>query len=198
MTAGPEPIFFENAAALRDRLERNHATATELLVGFHKVGSGNAGLRWNEVVDEVLCYGWIDSVRRGIDDERYMNRITPRKPGSTWSAVNIRRVAELIDEGRMRPAGLAAFEVRKQADGGSYSYEVSPELGAAFEAAFRANPDAWERFQQQPASYRRTATWWVVSAKREDTRRHRLAELIDTSARGERLRQFSRGRPAGS
>ena len=98
----------------------------------------------------------------------------------------------------MRPPGLAAFEARKQADGGSYSYEVSPELGAAFEAAFRARSDAWERFQRQSASYRRAATWWVVSAKSEDTRQRRLAQLIDTSARGERLRQFSRDRPAGS
>ena len=98
----------------------------------------------------------------------------------------------------MRPPGLAAFEARKQADGGSYSYEVSPELGAAFEAAFRARSDAWERFQRQSVSYRRAATWWVVSAKSEDTRQRRLAQLIDTSARGERLRQFSRDRPAGS
>lgn len=194
MAAEPDPIFFKDAAALREWLERNHESATELWVGLYRVGTGKAGLRWADIVDEALCFGWIDSVRRSIDDERYMNRITPRRRGSTWSAVNIRRVGELIAEGRMRPAGLAAFEARKQADGGAYSYEVSPELSAAFEAAFRENPAAWERFQRLPASYRRTATWWVTSAKREDTRRRRLAQLIAASERGERLPQFDRRR----
>lgn len=192
MTDRPEPIFFPDAAALREWLERNSATAPELLVGFHKVGTGNAGLRWADAVDEALCVGWIDGVRRRIDDDRYVIRFTPRKPRSTWSAVNIRRAGELIAAGRMRPAGLAAFEARNQPDGGSYSYEVSAELGATFEAAFREHPAAWECFQQQPASYRRAATWWVTSAKRDDTRQRRLAQLIDTSARGERLRHLDR------
>ncbi len=194
MAVEPEPIFFADAAALRAWLEQHHATATELWVGFYRVGAGRAGLRWEEAVDEALCVGWIDSVRRRIDDARYTNRLTPRKPGSTWSAINIRRAGELIAEGRMRPAGLAAFEARERRDGGSYSYEVSPALGAAFEAVFREHPAAWEQFQRLPASYRRTATWWVTSAKREDTRQRRLAQLIDASARGERVPQFDRRR----
>jgi len=194
MSQQPVPIFFDDAVALRAWLDEHAATAADLWVGLYKVGTGKAGLRWPELVDEVLAVGWIDAVRKTIDDERYMIRVAPRKPGSTWSQVNIRRVAELTAEGRMRPAGIAAYEARKQTDGASYSYERNPELSAEQEAEFRANPAAWDAFNAQPASYRRSATWWVVSAKREDTRSRRLAELIDVSTRGERLRQFSRNR----
>lgn len=197
MTAAPEPIYFADAVALRDWLERHHQTATELIVGFHKVATGNAGLRWAEAVDEALCVGWIDGVRRRVDDDRYVIRFTPRTPTSTWSRVNIRRVGELDAEGRLRPAGRAAFETRKQQDDGAYSHEVAPELGEAFEAVFRACPAAWLHFQQQPVSYRRAATWWVVSAKRDDTRQRRLAQLIDISTRAERLPHLDRRGPRG-
>ncbi|MCO5176287.1 MAG: YdeI/OmpD-associated family protein [Thermomicrobiales bacterium] len=194
MSQQPDPIYFADAAALRAWLDEHAATASDLWVGLYKVSSGKAGMRWPELVDEVLAVGWIDATRKTVDDERYVIRIVPRKTGSRWSQVNIQRVAELTVVGRMRPAGLAAFEARKQIDGAAYSYERTVELSAEQETEFRANPAAWTYFNAQPASYRRAAIWWVVGAKRDDTRERRLAELITISARGERLRQFQRKR----
>jgi uncharacterized protein YdeI (YjbR/CyaY-like superfamily) len=188
------PTFFPTPADLRAWLERNHETETELLVGFYKKGSGKPSITWPELVDEALCFGWIDGVRRGIDDESYTIRLTPRKPTSNWSSVNIKRVGELTKEGRMRPAGLAAFSRRSEERSGIYSYEQrkNAKLEPDQEREFRANAAAWSFFQAQPAGYKRTATHWVVSAKREDTRRKRLATLIDDSANGRRLRQLTR------
>lgn len=194
MNTQPDPIYFADPAALRAWLDEHAAEATDLWVGLYKVGTGKAGIRWPELVDEVLAVGWIDATRKAVDDERYMIRIVPRKTGSKWSQVNVSRVAELTAEGRMRPTGLAAFEARKQGDSASYSYEQDSELNAEQEAEFRAHPEAWTYFNEQPASYRRSATWWVVGAKRDDTRERRLAQLIAVSARGERLRQFQRFR----
>jgi uncharacterized protein YdeI (YjbR/CyaY-like superfamily) len=149
-------------------------------------------------VDAALCFGWIDGIRKRIDDQRYMIRFTPRKPGSTWSAVNINRVEELMRQGLMRPAGLKAFEERAAEKSGIYSYEQKDgvQLDAADEAQFRANEPAWDFFQSQPASYRRAALWWVVSAKKDETRRKRLANLIEYSAQGQTLPSLTRRSPA--
>jgi len=181
-----KPTFFATPAELRQWLDRNHATATELLVGFYKRGSGKASITWQELVDEELCFGWIDGVRQGIDEVRYSNRITPRKPRSTWSAVNIARAQELIRLGRMHPAGMAAFERRTEERSAIYSYEQrkSARLDPAAERSFRANKKAWTFFQAQAPGYRQAATWWVISAKREETRKKRLATLIADSALG--------------
>jgi uncharacterized protein YdeI (YjbR/CyaY-like superfamily) len=189
-----EPTFFPTPADLRDWLERNHEKENELLVGFYKKGSGKPSITWPELVDEALCFGWIDGIRRGIDEESYTIRLTPRKPTSNWSSVNIRRVGELTSEGRMTPAGLAAFEKRSEHRSGIYAYEQRKQakLEPDQEREFRANAEAWSFFQAQPAGYRQTATYWVVNAKREETRRKRLATLIDDSASGRRLRHLTR------
>ena len=189
-----EPTFFPTPADLRAWLEENHETETELLVGFYKKGSGKRSITWPELVDEALCFGWIDGIRRRIDDESYTIRLTPRKPASTWSSVNIKRVGELTKEGRMRPAGLAAFERRTEDRSGIYSYErrKAATLEPDQEREFRANAEAWRFFQLQPAGYRQTATHWVVSAKRDETRRKRLSTLIEDSANGRRLRHLTR------
>jgi uncharacterized protein YdeI (YjbR/CyaY-like superfamily) len=188
------PIFFATVGELRDWLERNHATATELFVGFYKRGSGKASITWQELVDEELCFGWIDGVRKGIDDLSYSNRITPRKPRSTWSAINIARARELIRLGRMRPAGLKAFERRTEERSAIYSYEQRKDarLEPQAEKAFRANKKAWAFFQAQPPSYQRAAIWWVISARREETRQKRLATLIRESQNGLTIGPLSR------
>lgn len=189
-----KPLFFAKPADFRDWLEANHETATELWVGFYKKGSGKPSITWPESVDEALCVGWIDGIRKSIDDESYMIRFTPRKRTSTWSAVNIARVAELTAERRMRPAGLAAFENRSEARSGIYAYEQrkNAAFGKAAEKQFRGAPAAWKFFQAQPAWYRKTATWWVVSAKHEETRQKRLATLIADSKAGRTIRQLTR------
>jgi uncharacterized protein YdeI (YjbR/CyaY-like superfamily) len=188
------PIFFATVGELRDWLERNHATATELFVGFYKRGSGKASITWQELVDEELCFGWIDGVRKGIDDLSYSNRITPRKPRSTWSAINIARAKELIRLGRMRPAGLKAFERRTEERSAIYSYEQRKDarLEPQAEKAFRANKKAWAFFQAQPPSYQRAAIWWVISARREETRQRRLATLVRESQNGLTIGPLSR------
>ena len=180
-----DPVFFATCEGFRSWLDANHASATELLVGFYKRGSGKPGLTWPESVDEALCYGWIDGRRRGLDAESYTIRFTPRKPRSKWSAVNLRRVPELVAEGRMLPAGLAAYERRVEA---GYSYErAAPAFSAEHEARFRADPGAWVFWEAQPPGYRRLNTFRVVSAKREETRHRRLERLIEACVRGERL-----------
>jgi uncharacterized protein YdeI (YjbR/CyaY-like superfamily) len=194
MLAQVKPTFFAKPAELRDWLERNHATANELLIGFYKRGSGKPSITWQELVDEELCYGWIDGVRKGIDDISYANRITPRTPRSTWSAINIARAKELIRLGRMRPAGLKAFERRTDERSAIYSYEQrkNARLDPAAERSFRGKRKAWTFFEAQPASYRRAAIWWVISAKREETRQKRLATLIGDSQNGRTIGPLSR------
>jgi uncharacterized protein YdeI (YjbR/CyaY-like superfamily) len=184
-----EPTFFATPADFGAWLQQHHETEKELLVGFYKRGSGRPSLTWPESVDEALCFGWIDGVRRSRDEESYTIRFTPRKPGSTWSAVNVGRVEELTRLGRMRPAGLAAFEKRSEAKTGTYAYEQKEgaELEKAEEKQLCANKAAWEFFQAQPPWYRRNAIWRVVSAKKEETRTKRLAKLIEESAQGRRL-----------
>lgn len=188
------PTFFATLAEFGAWLEDHHAQATELWVGFHKRGSGLPSMTWPEAVDEALCFGWIDGVRKSLGESSYVIRFTPRKVRSTWSAVNISRVQELREEGRMRPAGLAAFAERTEEKSGIYAYEQGdiPELGDAYERQFRATHAAWEFFQAQAASYRKAAIWWVVSAKREATRQKRLATLIDDSAAGRRVTLLTR------
>jgi len=184
-----EPIYFDSPAAFRDWLEQNHAGETEVLVGFWKAATGRPSLTWSESVDEALCYGWIDGVRRRVDDERFSIRFTPRQARSKWSLVNVRKVAELTAQGRMRPAGVAAFEARREQDTGVYSFESSraAELDAAAEARFRSEPQAWEWFERQAPSYRRAALHWVTSAKRPETRERRLDLLIVDSKAGLRV-----------
>jgi len=181
--------FFATPDKWRRWLGKNHARATEVWVGFHRKGSGTRSITWPEAVDEALCFGWIDGIRKSIDETRYTNRFTPRKKGSNWSHVNIARVAALTKEGRMQPPGIAAFEARVAGKSGVYSFEQrqTATLGDDFERQFRANAKAWAFFESQAPSYRRTATFWVMSAKQEATRERRLASLIADSAAGRRV-----------
>jgi uncharacterized protein YdeI (YjbR/CyaY-like superfamily) len=185
--------FFATPAHFRDWLEEHHHRNTELLVGFYKKGSGKPSITWPESVDAALSFGWIDGVRRRIDDETYSIRFTPRKARSVWSAVNIRRVEELRRLGLMRPAGIKAFEARLAERSAIYSFE---QQNIAFESAqerqFRANKAAWTFFQAQAPWYQRAATWWVVSAKREETKVKRLATLIADSSAKRTLRHLTR------
>ena len=184
-----KPTFFASPSELRQWFVKHHATAQELLVGYHRKVSGRPTITWPESVAEALCFGWIDGIRRRIDDERYTIRFTPRRRGSSWSAMNIRMVQELEAAGRMMPAGRAAFESRKSADPAGYSYERRGE--AVFDERrlkrFKKNKAAWAFFEAQPPGYRKTITWWVMSAKQEDTRDRRLAKLIASSAAGKRV-----------
>ena len=189
-----EPIFFETPADLRAWLEEHHADRSELLVGFHKKGTGRPSLTWPESVDQALCFGWIDGVRRSLDEHSYTIRFTPRKARSTWSAINIRRAEELIEAGLMNPAGLAALERRSDDRSRIYAYEqrAQAKLDPAAEKEFRANRKAWAFFSEQAPWYRRNATYWVISAKKEETRRKRLRTLIEDSAAGRTLRHLTR------
>jgi uncharacterized protein YdeI (YjbR/CyaY-like superfamily) len=183
-----QPHFFKTPADFRKWLAKNHASATELLVGFYKKDSGKPSITWPESVDEALCFGWIDGVRRRIDDVSYSIRFTPRKKTSTWSAINIARIAELTKVGRMQPAGLRAFEHRREEKSGIYAYENEERtLSADDEKTFRANKKAWEFFNAQPPGYRRQSIYWITSAKKDETRARRLATLIEDSANGRRL-----------
>ncbi|MGH3005729.1 MAG: YdeI/OmpD-associated family protein [Gaiellaceae bacterium] len=189
-----KPTHFAAPSEFRAWLEEHHATAAEVWVGFYKKGTGKPSMSWSEAVDEALCFGWIDSRQQGVDDESYVIRFTPRKPRSNWSLVNIRKVEELTREGRMRPAGLETFERRSGDRSGIYSYEQrkAAALGEAFERRFRDNAKAWEFFQAQAPSYRRTAVWWVVSAKQAETREKRLVTLIEDSEYGRTLKHLTR------
>jgi uncharacterized protein YdeI (YjbR/CyaY-like superfamily) len=188
------PIFFRTSAAFRRWLERHHASATELWVGFYKKGSGRPSMTYAESVDEALCFGWIDGVRKSVDADRYVNRFTPRRPGSVWSVINTRRARALIAEGRMHPAGVAAFKTRDPKRSGLYSFEQrkTAALARLETAAFKASKAAWRFFESQPPGYRRLATWWVISAKRPETRVRRLQTLIDDSAAGRRIGPLQR------
>lgn len=189
-----EPIYFATPEAFRAWLAERHETAGELWVGFHKRSSGTPSMTWPEAVDEALCVGWIDAVRKSIDAQRYMIRFTKRRPNSIWSSVNIARVEVLTAEGRMQPAGLRAFAGRKEARSGIYSHEQTefPEIPPDDEREFRHNAAAWDFFQSCPGWYRKAAIWSILSAKRDETKRKRLAELIDCSARGETVPRFTR------
>jgi uncharacterized protein YdeI (YjbR/CyaY-like superfamily) len=193
-----KPTFFETPADFRAWLAKNHASKTELLVGFYKKGSDRPSITWPESVDEALCYGWIDGVRKSIDGESYTIRFTPRRSGSVWSTVNVNRVRALTDLGRMRPAGLAAFRARKEGKSGIYSHEQkNVELTQPYLGLLRANRKAWEFFEKQAGSYRKAAIWWVTSAKKEETRQRRLDSLIAYSVKGEKVPQFTWKKSAG-
>jgi uncharacterized protein YdeI (YjbR/CyaY-like superfamily) len=181
--------FFRSPSDFRKWLAQHHVTARELCVGYYKKNSGKRSITWSESVDEALCFGWIDGIRKSRDDLSYTIRFTPRKPKSTWSAVNIRRVQELARDRRMQPAGRKAFERRTPEKSGIYSYEnrKNAVLNKSAEKQFRSSHAAWDFFQAQPPSYRQTAIWWVVSAKKEETRQTRLKKLIGNSACGKRL-----------
>lgn len=183
-----KPRFFATPEAFRAWLEKHHATEKELLVGYYKKDSGKKSITWPESVDEALCYGWIDGVRRSIDEISYTIRFTPRNVKSKWSAVNIKRVAELTKLGRMKPEGLAVFEKRAASQAEGYSYERKDgQFDPAMEKRFRANHQAWTFWEAQPPYYRRTLTHWVTSAKKEETRETRLEKLIAASAAGHRI-----------
>jgi uncharacterized protein YdeI (YjbR/CyaY-like superfamily) len=179
-------IYFASTAEWRDWLREHHALATEVLVGFHKRRTGAPSLTWSESVDEALCFGWIDGVRKRLDDDRYTIRFTPRKPTSTWSAVNVAKMNELEAAGRMTAAGRAAFRRRREDRTATYSYEQRhlAAFDLAAERRFRANRKAWSYWQAQAPSYRKNATFWVMSAKRAETRERRLSKLIEDSAAG--------------
>jgi uncharacterized protein YdeI (YjbR/CyaY-like superfamily) len=189
-----EPTFFATPAEFRAWLEEHHDSERELHVGYYKKGTGRPSMTWPESVDQALCFGWIDGVRRSLGEEAYTIRFTPRQARSTWSAVNLKRVPELIEAELMRPAGMRAYEARTEDRSQIYSYEQRGDaaLSAEQEERFRAQPAAWDFFQAQPAGYRKTATWWVVSAKKEETRAKRLATLIEDSAAGRRIAQLTR------
>jgi uncharacterized protein YdeI (YjbR/CyaY-like superfamily) len=184
-----EAIFFSSPGELRAWLEEHHATASELWVGYYKKATGRPSVTWSEVVDEALCFGWIDGKVQRIDEQRHRQRLTPRKRNSNWSAVNIAKVAELRAQGRMTAAGESAFAARREDRSAVYSYERrhEAEFDAEQKKTFRANAAAWKWFSAQSQSYRATATFWVVSAKRPDTRARRLATLIECSADGRRV-----------
>ena len=189
-----DPVYFASPAEFRAWLALHHDSERELLVGFHKKGTGRPSMTWAESVDEALCYGWIDGVRRSVDAERYTIRFTPRTASSTWSLVNVRRAEALIESGRMQPAGMRAFEARQPDRTGVYSFEQRAEaaLDGAMVERFRANEAAWAFWEAQPPGYRRTATWYVASAKKEETRTRRLDRLIDDSAAGRRIKELRR------
>jgi uncharacterized protein YdeI (YjbR/CyaY-like superfamily) len=179
-------LFFETPAKWRKWLEKNHDRAEELWVGFYKKGSGKKSITWPESVDEALCFGWIDGVRKSIDEDRYEIRFSPRKPSSVWSKINIDRVKELTALGKMHDAGLAAFERRSGDRTGLYAYEQrhGSVLEPAYQAELEANEAAWSHFSARPPWYRKAAIHWIMSAKQEPTRRRRLGQLIECSAEG--------------
>lgn len=182
------PIFFSNQAEFRKWLEQNHQTETELLVGYYKVGTGKPSMTWSESVDQALCFGWIDGVRRSVDTESYCIRFTPRKPTSIWSNINIKKMEELTKAGLMQPAGLAIFEKRKHHKSTYYTYEnkegILPE---EFERKFKEHPKAWEFFMKQSPSYRRVIIYRITSAKQESTRQSRLNAAIEASEQHKRM-----------
>jgi uncharacterized protein YdeI (YjbR/CyaY-like superfamily) len=182
-----KPVYFESAAEFGKWLAKHHKSETELLVGFHKKATGR-GMSYKEALDQALAYGWIDGVRKRVDDEAYTIRFTPRKPGSVWSVVNTKRVKELIAEGRMKSAGLRVFEERDAEKTRQYSYErEQAKLGAGLETMLRGNSKAWEFFEVQPPGYRKVVTHWIVSAKQEETRARRMDKLIEHCVRGVRI-----------
>jgi uncharacterized protein YdeI (YjbR/CyaY-like superfamily) len=187
-----KPRFFTTPAQFRAWLEGHHDRAAELWVGFRKKVSGKPSITWAEAVDQALCFGWIDGIRKSVDEMSYANRFTPRKPTSTWSARNLKRANELIALGLMTPAGIRALERRRENRTGIYSYEQRPpDLPPKYARTFRTNATAWAAWRVMAPSYRKAATWWVISAKKEETRERRLATLIQASARGERIPPLS-------
>jgi uncharacterized protein YdeI (YjbR/CyaY-like superfamily) len=198
-TAATAPSFYASPEEWRAWLDAHHADMREHWVGFHKVGSGRPSITWPEAVDQALCFGWIDGRVKGIDDERHMQRFTPRKPTSNWSAINVANVERLRAEGRMRPAGEAAFARRRDDRTAVYSHEQrkNPQLAPDEQAQLEADANAWAFFSARPPSYRRPAIWWVISAKRPETRARRLATLIADSAAGRTIKPLTPAKRKG-
>jgi uncharacterized protein YdeI (YjbR/CyaY-like superfamily) len=185
--------FFKSSSDFRKWLEANHASAPELWVGFYKKTSGRSSITWPESVDQALCFGWIDGIRKSIDHISYKIRFTPRKSTSVWSTVNVKRALALTNQGLMHPKGLEAFEKRKDNRSGIYSYEQRTDaMPEPYAQKLRANKAAWDFFQTQVPSYRKVVSWWVVSAKKEETRQKRLDKLIEDSAQGRTIDQYTR------
>lgn len=183
-----KPKFFKSQEEFREWLREHHDKRGELIVGFYKVSSDKPSMTWPESVDQAICFGWIDGIRRKIDEESYSIRFTPRRPDSTWSKVNIAKVAKLKKEGLMRPAGLRAYEKRTEERSGTYSYEgKAPNFSKEFRDEFRKNKKAWEHYRAQPPYARKMSEKWVMSAKMEKTRERRLAKVIDACEKGEKL-----------
>jgi uncharacterized protein YdeI (YjbR/CyaY-like superfamily) len=189
-----KPLFFASPSAFRQWLEKHHDDTRELWAGFYKRDSGKPSITWPEAVDAALCFGWIDGLRKSLDAESYTIRFTPRRASSIWSAVNLKRMEVLIEMGVVRPTGLRAFKERNRKKSGLYSYEQrkSAQFGQADERRFRANKKAWDFFRAQAPWYRRTATFWVISAKKEDTRQRRLARLIEASGNEQSIAPLKR------
>lgn len=187
-----QPLFFKTRSSFRKWFEENHDKATELLVGFYKVNSGKASITRSESVDEAICFGWIDGVRKSINEESYCIRFTPRKPKSIWSTINIKKVEELSRQGLMHPFGIAAFAKRTENKSGIYSYEKEAAiLSKDFIKKFKANKKAWKFFQSMPPSYTNTAIHWVMTAKQETTKVKRLEELIRDSEAGRKIKRLN-------
>jgi uncharacterized protein YdeI (YjbR/CyaY-like superfamily) len=183
-----KPKFFSSSAQFRQWLEENHDRATELLVGFHKKSSARKSVTYNEALDEALCFGWIDGVRKNLNETSYTIRFTPRKARSIWSNVNVNHVERLIKEKRMHASGLEAYERRDPERTGIYAFENRPkELAPEYEKTFRANKAAWKFFEKQPPGYKHLAIFFVMGAKKEETRTKRLQRLIESSANGVRI-----------
>jgi uncharacterized protein YdeI (YjbR/CyaY-like superfamily) len=182
------PRFFRTPLDFRAWLSKNHAKSAELWVGFYRKNSGRPSITWSESVDEALCFGWIDGIRKRVDQRSYQIRFTPRRRGSIWSAINIKRAQELTKQNRMRPTGVKAFAARIETKSGIYSYEQRPaELPKHYAKLLKQNEAAWDFFQAQPPSYRKMIAWYVISAKRKETQSQRMVRLIAASAKGKRL-----------
>jgi uncharacterized protein YdeI (YjbR/CyaY-like superfamily) len=191
MNFDTRPLFFADQSDFRKWLEQNHDKETELFVGFYKAASGKPSMTWPQSVDQALCFGWIDAVRKSIDDESYMIRFTRRKSTSIWSNVNIKKMEELTAKGLMRPAGIEAFRHRTESKSGIYAFEKEEvTLSEEFEDEFKANMKAWAWFEKMPPSYRKHATFWIMGAKQEVTRKSRLEELIRDSEAGIKLKRY--------
>ncbi|KAB2878150.1 bacteriocin-protection protein [bacterium] len=188
-----KPVFFSTQPEFRKWLEKKHDKMQELWVGYYKKDSGIPSITWPQSVDEALCFGWIDGIRKSVDEQSYMIRFTPRRPKSNWSAVNIKRVKELTKMGLMQPSGIAAFGRRDEKNSEIYSFErKAGKLNKKYETLFRKNKNAWAFFRMQPPSYQKPATWWVMSAKQEETQLKRLEQLIKDSEAGVRIKQLRR------
>ena len=188
-----EPRFFPTQASLRTWFRKNHRSLTEAWIGYYRKATGRPSITWEESVDEALCVGWIDGIRKSHDESSFKVRFTPRKPTSAWSARNIERITDLLESGQVLEAGREAYEKREESKSGIYSFEQGDvKLSAEQETRFRANRKAWKFFSAQPAGYRKTSTWWVISAKREETRSRRLDQLIADSEAGLRIKQLRR------
>lgn len=184
--------FFRSSDDFRRWLEKNHDKAVELWIGFYRKDSGKGGMTYHEALDEALCFGWIDGIRKKLDDVSFTNRFTPRKPRSIWSNVNIAHVERLTRTGRMHPSGTAAFKAKEDSRSGVYSFErETAELDPEMKRRFQRNKAAWTYFESAPPYYRRIAAWWIISARRNETREKRLAVLIQCSAKATRLPGFT-------